>query len=276
MFRRTLYFALCAAQAVTLAAAGAGTDSPPGPGDAQGPLPLVLHLSRDILHDQKTIWTSPFHMNRRTAPLWIGFAAITASLMATDRLSSGALPVSGPSVRAGNDLSRIGSAYSVAAFAGTFYAMGAITGNSKARETGFLAGEALLDGTIVVEALKFAAGRVRPLTPDAGEYFDAGASFPSGHAMAAWSLASVVAHEYGNHRYVPFLAYGLAAVVSSARFTARQHYLSDVVAGSAMGWFIGRYVYEEHQPHSDSRSYSVTPILDPAHATYGLTLHVGL
>lgn len=44
-------------------------------------------------------------------------------------------------------------------------------------------------------------------------------------------MASVVAHEYGNKRFVPVVAYGLAALVSSARFTARQHYASDLVAG---------------------------------------------
>jgi len=271
MPRRILCAALCAAFALPLVAADT-----PDPGDPQGPIPLVRNLTRNVLLDQKTIWTSPFHMNRRTAPWWVGFGAATAVLLVTDHQSAGALPVSGASVRVGNDLSNIGSAYSVAAVAGGFYAIGVFTDNTKARETGFLAGEALLDSTIVVQALKFAAGRQRPNSPDAGEYFDRGASFPSGHSIAAWSLASVVAHEYGHHRYVPFLAYGLAAVVGGARFTSRAHYLSDVAAGSAMGWFIGRYVYEAHQPHSDSRSYSVTPILDPAHASYGVSVRVGL
>jgi membrane-associated phospholipid phosphatase len=275
MLCRILYLAFCAALPLAFAAAGPA-DSPPGPGDPQGPVLLTRHLATDILLDQKTIWTSPFHINRHTAPLWIGFAAATAALMATDHQSAAAIPQSGASVRAGNDFSRLGATYSVASFAGGFYAIGLITHNTKARETGFLAGEALIDTAIVVQALKFATGRVRPISPDTGEFFDRGASFPSGHAIAAWSLASVVAHEYGHHKYVPVLAYGLAAVVSSARFTSRQHYASDVLAGSAMGYFIGRYVYEAHQPRSDSRGYSLTPILDPASRSYGLSVRVGL
>ena len=39
---------------------------------------------------------------------------------------------------------------------------------------------------------------------------------------------------------MPYVAYGLASVVSAARFTAQKHYASDIVAGAAMVWFIGR------------------------------------
>ncbi len=261
--RTTLCLALCAASAWPLAAAAADDLQP-------------RNLPRYILLDQKAIWTSPFHMTRHSASWWLGLGAATAALIATDHQSSGALPVTGASPRAGTDLSRLGATWSVASFAGGFYAIGLATGNAKARDTGFLATEALLDSAIVVQALKYSTGRARPVSPDAGKFFHGGVSFPSGHSIAAWSLASVVAHKYGNRKYVPVLAYGLAAVVGGARFTARAHYASDVVAGGAMGYFIGRYVYQTHQPAHDSRAFSVTPILDPAHRSYGVSARIGL
>jgi membrane-associated phospholipid phosphatase len=49
---------------------------------------------------------------------------------------------------------------------------------------------------------------------------------------------------------VQIAAYGLATAVSIARFTGHKHYLSDVLAGSALGWGVGRYVYGAH--HRDA------------------------
>src|SRR5205823_4291999 len=42
------------------------------------------------------------------------------------------------------------------------------------------------------------------------------------------------------------LAYGGAAAISAARVTARQHFTSDVLVGSALGYVVGRQVYRAH------------------------------
>jgi membrane-associated phospholipid phosphatase len=81
------------------------------------------------------------------------------------------------------------------------------------------------------------------------------ASFPSGHAISTWALASVVAHEYPNSILVPITAYGLATTVSASRFAARKHFASDIIVGAAMGWFIGDWVFAKRHnfdldPHS--------------------------
>jgi membrane-associated phospholipid phosphatase len=94
-----------------------------------------------------------------------------------------------------------------------------------------------------------ATRRERPLEGDGkggfwGEksnFWNAG--FPSGHAINAWALASVVAHEYPRPLIVPVAAYGLATTVCASRFLARKHFASDIVLGAGMGWFIGDYVY---------------------------------
>ena len=141
-----------------------------------------------------------------------------------------------------------------------------------------LGGEALLDSLIVVEVLKSVTRRERPyVTHDAGHFFDSGDSFPSGHAIGSWALASVVAHEYAHTKWVPFAAYGLAGVVSMARFAAQKHYASDIVAGGAMGWFIGRYVYQTHEDHAVHRHALLHPMIapqvQPSERAYGLALN---
>ena len=78
------------------------------------------------------------------------------------------------------------------------------------------------------------------------DFFDGGSSFPSGHSIEAWSLATVIAHEYHDRLAVQIAAYGIASAVSVSRFTGRNHYLSDVLVGSALGYGIGRYVYHAH------------------------------
>jgi membrane-associated phospholipid phosphatase len=66
-------------------------------------------------------------------------------------------------------------------------------------------------------------------------------SFPSGHAIAAFSVATVVARRYGSHRWVPYIAYGIAAVVGFSRLSLSSHFSSDVFMGGALGYSISRF-----------------------------------
>lgn len=121
--------------------------------------------------------------------------------------------------------------------------------NEHWRETGFLAGEAALNSLLTVEALKYSFRRERPFQATGNvAFFSGGTSFPSEHAAAAWSMAGVIAHEYSGT--VPRLfAYGLASAVSLSRIQARQHFPSDVLIGSALGYLISQNIYRKrHDP----------------------------
>jgi membrane-associated phospholipid phosphatase len=250
------------------------------PGDTERPKPLMRKLIVNILLDQKEIWTSPFHMHAGDAPWWIGFGGATAALIATDHRTSRLLENSKGQVSWGNNISKIGAAYTVIPLAAGFYGFGVIADDPKAREVGVLGAEAMVDSLIVVSVLKPIAGRNRPNTADdKGAFFDHGASFPSGHSIEVWSLASVISYEYGHTKVVPIVACALAGVVSAARFTAQQHFASDIVAGGAMGWFIGRYVWKTHQdhalhPHKGLKAHFM-PQFQPSTRTYALGVTIG-
>lgn len=247
------------------------------PGDTESAKPLARKLAGNILLDQKQIWTSPFHMKSTDARWWIGFGAVTAALIATDHRTSTIFENSRGQVVWGNNLSKIGTTYTLLPLVAGFYGFGVLRDDPKARETGVLGGEALLDSLIVVSVLKPIAGRNRPDSRlDKGEFFDGGASFPSGHAIEVWSLASVLSYEYGHTKVVPLVACGLAGVVSAARFAAQRHYASDIVVGGAMGWFIGRFVWKTHQDHAIHHhswpQLRVQPQFAPGSRTYAVAV----
>jgi membrane-associated phospholipid phosphatase len=56
----------------------------------------------------------------------------------------------------------------------------------------------------------------------------------------------VVAYEYQNRPLVKFGAYGAAAAIALSRYSGRNHFLSDIVLGSALGFYTGRFVYRTH------------------------------
>jgi len=55
-------------------------------------------------------------------------------------------------------------------------------------------------------------------------------------------------------------AYAMASAVSVARFTGQKHYLSDVLAGSALGYGIGKYVYNTHHQASLAATDDTGPV----------------
>ncbi len=233
--------------AVISAQAQAPSPTPsPTPQSSKTPT-LESQFFKNVLRDQEAIWTSPFRLHGRDARWLAPLALGTAALIATDRRTGDEVGESTSQLNASRIVSYAGSAYGVGAIAATFYCFGRAKHDARARETGVLGAEALIDSAIVVTALKEITQRRRPLSgPNRGDFFDGGSSFPSGHSIQAWSLAAVIANEYHDHRWVQVGAYGIASAVSLSRFTGRQHYLSDVLVGSAAGYGIGRYVYRTH------------------------------
>jgi membrane-associated phospholipid phosphatase len=116
-----------------------------------------------------------------------------------------------------------------------------------------LAGEAVVDDAVLMVVTKAITRRLRPSDiPVNGTYSDtffqqhkgtlgAGSSFPSGHAMMSFSVATIFAHRYRQHRWVPYVAYGVAAAISFSRLTTGAHFPSDVLFGAATGFAIARF-----------------------------------
>jgi membrane-associated phospholipid phosphatase len=102
------------------------------------------------------------------------------------------------------------------------------------------------------EILKLSLGRERPdETADASNWFNGGDSFPSLHSSAAFSIGTVFA-ESGNDDYRwlrRVVGYGVAGYTAYSRVSDNAHWMSDVMAGGALGYYTARFVM--HRRTSD-------------------------
>jgi PAP2 superfamily len=209
----------------------------------------------NILKDQATIWTSPARIRTHDLTWMVPLAIATTVAITADHetMSSVVSPnaaFNNHNVTASDALTGGFIAAPVA-----LLGIGEMRQNETARETGILGGEAIVDGLVVEEGTRLIFLRERPSVDQAkGKFFQKSAgvdgSFPSMHSVLAWSSASVIAAEYPS-RLVRFSAYTLAAGVSLTRVLGQQHFPSDVLAGSAVGWLVGRYVYHRHHRVSE-------------------------
>jgi membrane-associated phospholipid phosphatase len=114
---------------------------------------------------------------------------------------------------------------------------------------------------LIVQPLKYVIGRSRP-NKDQGAYdfhpFNGSASFPSGHATQAFAVATVISEHYDS-LWITLSAYGLASTVGYARLNNDAHWTSDVLAGAAIGTFVGHVVVQFNQHH---RNISLQPVIE--------------
>jgi membrane-associated phospholipid phosphatase len=206
---------------------------------------LGLSLLKNIVLDEKAIWTSPAHLRLADADWIIPFAGIAAVSLYSDTHVSRALTTSPSFVSKSTSFSN----YAVGALGGIsggIYLLGKITHDDHKQEAGLLSGEAAVDAVAVTTILQYSFGRQRPLDGTGqGPFWHGGTSFPSDHSTAAWAVASVMAHEYPSTLSKIFF-YGLASAVSLSRVTGKDHFPTDVLVGGAIGWFTGQYVFRAH------------------------------
>ena len=203
--------------------------------------PFLAHLAGD----QRQFWTSPARLRKRDLRWIVPFGGMTAAFIAGDSWLSKQVPNKPNQLDRSLKISDY-STYALIGAGGSAFLLGHMTHNDHLSETGLLAGEAAINSTAITYLLKTATQRPRPLQDNgSGTFFQGGASFTSEHSAIAWSIASVVAHEYPGP-LTKLMAYGLATAVTMTRVTAKQHFPSDVIVGSALGWYFGRQVYRAH------------------------------
>jgi membrane-associated phospholipid phosphatase len=245
--------------------------------DASGYVHPFCRMGQFVLRDQKSIFTSPFHTSKKQVKWWAVIGGATGALIATDKYVSKNAPNSAWIHSAGNDVSYLGQSYTLLPIAAAMYFSGTAAHSDHFRETGLLSFEALADVTIAQLVLKSVFDRQRPLEGQGNGEFGAStgarysSSFPSGHAIETFALASVLVHEYPHKRWVKVLAYSYAAGVVGARLAANQHFPGDVMAGGAIGWFVGDFVYgKRHNPALNKAPTITEKILD--HVQIGMAM----
>lgn len=157
--------------------------------------------------------------------------------------------------------------YSIPAVAGLGI-YGYAASNDKAKTTFLLSTESFVVTGAFVQVLKRSTGRHRPYTGDPHDTWSGPVlsgkgedlSFPSGDSSSAFAIATVLASEYDN-MIVPPLVYGISTLIALERIHDNAHWSSDVLVGSAIGYFTGKAIVASHPGNKEQR-LGIAPLID--------------
>lgn len=216
-----------------------------------------VRLNRKYLEsywtDTRDMVTAPVRWKGRQ---WLGLAAFSGTTFALtaldepvrDYMQKHQDPALARISRYG--LEPFGNLYSFGTIAG-FLVHGLWTGNDRSRSTALMAAESYVLSGLLVRISKILAGRSRPDAPwnpgpDEWEGPFNGKSFPSGHTTSAFAVASVIAWQYRETKWVPAAAWTVASAVAMSRMYDNKHWLSDAFAGAVIGAATGRFICRQH------------------------------
>jgi PAP2 superfamily protein len=205
-------------------------------------------FSRRFLQEERDLWTSPLRIHQEDIKWLLPLGAGTAGFVLVDRKVSEDVSETPGLQRPSNIVSQMGAAPLVAVPL-SMIVLGHFSHNARTVQAGSAGLEAFLHSGLIVQVLKTATNRERPnKTSGDGGFWDGGKSFPSGHAITIWAFAAAMSDQYPDKRWVGVSGYSVATAVSFARVGSLNHFPSDVLVGSSLGWLIGHYV-SRHHPH---------------------------
>lgn len=149
-------------------------------------------------------------------------------------------------VNVARQLDRFGDATGVGSIVGGVAIVGLITGNRAMKQTALHALEGVVLASVTAQVGKHILGRERPNNdPDLDGldflHFPGSPAFPSGHTAAAFALATSLGDAIDNP-WARGALYTLAAGTGWARMAEEEHWLSDVLAGAAIGIASAKFV----------------------------------
>ncbi|MGJ5813785.1 capsule assembly Wzi family protein [Paludibaculum fermentans] len=244
------------------AMAQSGTEPPPASADAASPstspayIRPITALPKDLFLDEKKIFTSPAQLVKRDWQkkdwAWlVPMAGATSFLFATDERNMRERFHGGPLTHDRSSLfanAGTGVMLSIPAYLAWY---GWRHSDEYAMTTATVSTRAVVASVIATEVVKLITRRQRPLEGDgSGRFFQGSgtnSSFPSLHSAMVWAVAPVVAERYPGW-LTKVAVYGLASAVSVSRVAGQQHFPSDVLIGSSLGWLVGHYLARGAEP----------------------------
>lgn len=254
------------------------------PGDAAGPMPAVTvpaempasepqSSTPSVLGDVGGYFTAPLRWERSE---WAWFAGSILAIGIAHRYDSqvrthfvGPGPVSTTNTYDTQD------AIPTAVVFGGTWALALLTQDRDGYREGWAMVEAAALSGVTGYALKYATGRQRPGdTTDPNEWFKGGDSFPSLHSTVSFAIGTVLA-ESGNDDYRflrRLLGYGIGVATSYERLRHNAHWLSDTVAGAALGISSAHFAMDRRYASGGESHLALVPIERGAMLTYRMSM----
>jgi hypothetical protein len=242
--------------------------------------PIAGHAADSFLdttlEDTKLYFTSPLRWDEED---WLYFGgalvAIGAAHSIDERVRDHFATGSKAILNGGEDKDTLrDAAPTLALVAGTGLYAAFIDDRDGYRETWSLIEAGVFSG-VTAEALGYAIGRERPdATTSPNEWGKGGDSFPSLHTTVAFAVGTVFA-ESGNDEYRwirRIIGYGVASATAYERTSENVHWLSDSVAGAALGIATARFVLNR-QDAKDRAALQFQPVKNGWLISYSIRTH---
>jgi len=230
------------------------------------------------LEDTKLYFTSPLRWDEED---WLYFGgalvAIGTSHSFDERVRDHFATGSKAVLNGGEDRNVLrDAAPSLALIAGTGIYAAFIDDRDGYRETWSLIEAGAFSGA-TAEVLGYAAGRERPdATTSPNEWGRGDDSFPSLHTTVAFAVGTVFA-ESGNDEYRwirRIIGYGVAGATGYVRVSENVHWLSDSVAGAALGIATARFVLNRQEARDRDRgALEFQPVKNGWLLSYSIRTH---
>jgi PAP2 superfamily len=252
--------------------------APQVPADVTLPAPQEANEPQgpSLTSDIKAYFTAPLHWDRGDWG-WFGASllAIGAAHHYDEQVRMQFINKEGPDV--GSKSEDLPDALPTVALLGGTWLYAHFSDNRAGDLEAYEMLEALGLSTVTAEALKFAAGRETPYqSSNDDQWGRGGSSFPSLHTTAAFAVGTVLA-ESGNddYRWIRrLLGYGVGLATGYERLKHNAHWLSDTVAGAALGAASAHFVMNRHADDLDHTGrFALVPLPGGAMLTYRLTLN---
>jgi len=239
---------------------------------------LNTHFLAAFARDFAAAVTSPLHWHGRDLGRFalVGGATLGAAAFdegirdwSQDRRTEESDDISAVFETAGNGAFLLG-------LSAALYAAGEIWDSRGLRKTALLSVESLATASALAAAMKIIIGRARPYAGEGPYSFhpfstqSAHNSFPSGHATAAFAVATTIACQTRGVA-VDILAYSTAVMVGLSRIHDDKHWTSSVIAGSALGYFVARTINGRHAAGGTSKGVKLGFQLGPQRQALVLT-----
>jgi membrane-associated phospholipid phosphatase len=227
------------------------------------------------LEDTKLYFTAPLRWDEED---WLYFGGTLAAIDAAHQFDWRVrthFATGTYAVLDGKDRNSLRDAVPAAALIAGTWAYAGYLGDSDGYREGWSLIEAGVLSTASGEILGFAAGRERPdATTSPNQWRQGGDSFPSLHASAAFAIGTVFA-ESGSDEYRwarRIVGYGIAGATAYVRVKENVHWLSDTVAGAALGIVTARFVLNRQAP-ANHASLQFQPLRDGWLLSYSVSTH---
>jgi membrane-associated phospholipid phosphatase len=227
----------------------------------------VIYDAKVFISDGAAFYTAPFRFNSKE---WLYTGAGIVSLgiiMSQDRNLKTSLSKGNKSGDLWSFVKNYGDVKYAGIGSGIIYLTGLVSRSKVIRETGRMLLQSLVYSGSITILLKTITGRSRPYFTESQYDFnwfeksEEKLSFPSGHSTVAFAISTVLAEKIDTW-WSRAGFYSLAALTAYSRVHDNQHWVSDAVFGSLIGFSSGYFVVHVNNNRNKIQKFSFSPSLN--------------